>query len=338
MPTTDATTNEPSIVALPELEAGSPSTLFPDIERAFGLGGLGLIVIRMPAAHEYHTLRRSLLAMAAPLAAMPEEDKLRLEHPDSQYSFGWSHGKEMFDGVPDTLKGSFYAQVYERDHYDEDYQKRFPFYAHKNIWPSPESLQGHDLEAAFIALGKTMTEVGVLLAKRIDEFLKTKHDNLSSLEAALSSPLNCHKGRLLYYFPKEESAASSDGKEASWCGLHLDHSLLTGLTRAIFNPATLPAGDTTGLYIQLPNKEMCKVAIPEDCIAFQVGEAAQILSRGVLRATPHLVKGTDAVGIDRSTFACFLQPEVDFNLGDGLTFGKFTENILASHYEGGPVM
>ncbi|KAJ3246271.1 hypothetical protein HDU78_007541 [Chytriomyces hyalinus] len=338
MPTTDATTNEPSIVALPELEAGSPSTLFPDIERAFGLGGLGLIVVRMPAAHEYHTLRRSLLAMAAPLAAMPEEDKLRLEHPDSQYSFGWSHGKEMFDGVPDTLKGSFYAQVYERDHYDEDYQKRFPFYAHKNIWPSPESFQGHDLEAAFIALGKTMTEVGVLLARRIDEFLKTKHGNLSSLEAALSSPLNCHKGRLLYYFPKEESAASSDGKEASWCGLHLDHSLLTGLTRAIFNPATLPTGDTSGLYIQLPNKEMCKVAIPEDCIAFQVGEAAQILSRGVLRATPHLVKGTDAVGIDRSTFACFLQPEVDFNLGDGLTFGKFTENILASHYEGGPVI
>ncbi|KAI8610272.1 Clavaminate synthase-like protein [Chytriomyces sp. MP71] len=327
-------TAAPSNLTLADLKEGNADKLFPAIESAFGEGGLGIIVVHMPEMADFHAKRTTLLGMAPKVAALPEDVKKELEHAESQFSFGWSHGKEKFEGVPDTLKGSYYAQIYERETYELEYQQKFPFYAHKNIWPSTNAMGGADLKDAFIGLGQTMTETGTLLAQRIDEFLATRHTGLPSIQKALSSPRNCHKGRLLYYFPKETESDST----GSWCGLHLDHSLLTGLTRAIFDPAVLPTSDASGLYIQTRDGEMARVTIPEDCIAFQVGEAAQILSKNVLRATPHLVKGTDAAGVNRSTFACFLQPEVDFDLGEGLTFGKFTENILASHYEDGPVM
>ena len=38
--------------------------------------------------------------------------------------------------------------------------------------------------------------------------------------------------------------------------------------------------------------ELIKITIPPDCIAFQIGETAQIHSGGILQATPHAVKGT----------------------------------------------
>ncbi|KAJ3295905.1 hypothetical protein HDU79_008030 [Rhizoclosmatium sp. JEL0117] len=319
-----------STLSLESLNTGNPDELFPAIESAFGTpDSLGIIVIRMPPDHPYHAQRKHLLSLAPLLAALPDAEKKALEHPASKYSFGWSHGKELMEGVPDDAKGSFYAQVYERPDLTPEFTAKNPSYGFKNVWPSPDILNGQSLEQAFVECGKTITETGVLLAERLDQFLATKHENLSSLQEALKSPLNCHKGRLLYYFPVSRDSSRLD----SWCGLHLDHSLLTGLTRAITNPAVLPEGDQSGLYIQLPDGSFTKVGIPEDCVAFQVGQAASLLSKGVLRATPHLVKGSDAGGVERSTFACFLQPDVDFVLTqEGKTFSQFSEEILADHY------
>lgn len=45
----------------------------------------------------------------------------------------------------------------------------------------------------------------------------------------------------------------------------------------------------------------------------QVGEAMQVHSGGLLRATPHYVRaayGPGAVGVSRDTFAVFMQPSV----------------------------
>jgi hypothetical protein len=39
----------------------------------------------------------------------------------------------------------------------------------------------------------------------------------------------------------------------------------------------------TGLYIRSRNSEIVKVSIPADCIAFQIGETAQIHSGGILQ-------------------------------------------------------
>jgi hypothetical protein len=49
----------------------------------------------------------------------------------------------------------------------------------------------------------------------------------------------------------------------------------------------------------------------------QVGEALQVQSGGMLRATPHYVRACDpaaAAGVSRSTFALFMQPDVTFHM------------------------
>lgn len=86
---------------------------------------------------------------------------------------------------------------------------------------------------------------------------------------------------------------------------------------------------TAGLYIQPRNNNNnpVKVAIPADCCAFQIGETSQILSGGLLRATPHAVlAGTRSrsskssssplpmTNVTRESFALFLQPNEDFVL------------------------
>lgn len=45
-----------------------------------------------------------------------------------------------------------------------------------------------------------------------------------------------------------------------------------------------------GLYVISPTKTETKIHIPPDGLAFQLGQTAQILSNGFLRATPHFVK------------------------------------------------
>ncbi|KAA3476976.1 Oxoglutarate/iron-dependent dioxygenase [Gossypium australe] len=50
----------------------------------------------------------------------------------------------------------------------------------------------------------------------------------------------------------------------------------------------------------------------ENEIAYQIGETTEILSQGYLCATPHCVrapKGKEVSGVDRSTFALFMQPD-----------------------------
>jgi isopenicillin N synthase-like dioxygenase len=81
---------------------------------------------------------------------------------------------------------------------------------------------------------------------------------------------------------------------------------------------------TAGLYIQPRNNNNnnnpVKVVIPTDCCAFQIGETSQILSGGLLRATPHAVlAGTRTpsslmTNVTRESFALFLQPNEDFVL------------------------
>lgn len=65
------------------------------IERAFGSGEecLGLcFVSNVPNLLEK---RFKLLRLASSLAALSENELKALESPESHYSFGWSHGKEI---------------------------------------------------------------------------------------------------------------------------------------------------------------------------------------------------------------------------------------------------
>lgn len=53
---------------------------------------------------------------------------------------------------------------------------------------------------------------------------------------------------------------------------------------------------------------MQQIVIPSDCLAFQLGESSQILSGGILEATPHCVKNGTLDSVSRNTMAVFMGP------------------------------
>lgn len=166
--------------------------------------------------------------------------------------------------------------------------------------------------------------------------------NTSLLELVRNSKTT--KARLLHYFPPDPNNASSTEDEPidSWCGFHLDHSLLTGLCPAMFlrhvengEPEIIDAPSTAGLYIRTRGGDAVKVSIPKDCIAFQTGEALEIVTNGHLLATPHCV-AAGAFGsntISRESFALFMQPNTDQHLSSSVTFGEFSKRVFNEHYD-----
>jgi len=58
-----------------------------------------------------------------------------------------------------------------------------------------------------------------------------------------------------------------------------------------------------------------KVFIPSDCMGIQVGECLQVISGGLLVATPHCVRGCKASpNIARLSLPCFVDTPVNFPL------------------------
>lgn len=178
------------------------------------------------------------------------------------------------------------------------------------------------------------------------------------------------KARLLHYFPaaddssssssEEKKTAAPDGtkneqQEDDWCATHVDHGCLTGLTSAMFiDEAANPPKDSestkplpelpsspdpqAGLYIRSRTGEIVKVNIPRDCLAFQTGEALELITRGKFRAVPHFVRGakttTAASGekIARNTLAVFTQPNLNEEVQAGKTFADFAREVVERTY------
>ncbi|CAA7409936.1 unnamed protein product [Spirodela intermedia] len=326
------------------------SDLSAKIKEGFGPNGLGILSVS--DVPEFPLLRQDLLHLSPRLANLPENLKRELEDPDSRYSFGWSHGKEKLEsGNFDTFKGSFYANpILDIPTTDISLIQRYPSYCRPNKWPNT-SLP--ELEGAFKALAKLIMDVGLLLAHHCDKYVSENKalQQGESLEDILGRS-RCHKGRLLYYFPRRQSS-TENLTASSWCGWHTDLGSLTGLTCGMFTRNGLeisPPDSAAGLYVRTREEEVVKVVFGEDQIAYQIGETTEILSRGHLCATPHCVKapkGDEAVGVERSTFALFMQPDWDqqlrfanqvhlhrelIPLGGALTFGEYSEMLLDEHY------
>ncbi|XP_072993819.1 uncharacterized protein [Typha latifolia] len=231
-----------------------------------GLGPNGLGIISISDIPQFPVFRTNLLYLAPRLANLPDDVKKELEDPDSRYSFGWSHGKEMIEsGKLDTHKGSFYANpILDTPTTDVALMLRYPSYCRPNKWPTT-SLP--ELEEAFKALGNLMFEVGLMLAHHCDQYVlkgKRMHEN-ERLEQILKRS-RCHKGRLLYYFPMQPSESRKDtGSLSSWCGWHTDFGSLTGLTCGLFtrNSVKIPCpDDAAGLYVQTRKNQVVKYIIP----------------------------------------------------------------------------
>lgn len=285
--------------------------LSAQIAEAFGFEGIGVLTVKnVPGFVE---ARERLLPLGRKFSDLPDEIKEKYVHPDSFYSFGWSHGKEKLQGVADVSKGSYYANPqYDRPVEDEEIIKKYPAFIHPNIWPTSDL---PELENAFKELGQLIVRVGTLVARQCDAYVRKQCPSYPEhkLEQIIDKSLCC-KARLLHYFPISSELPSVDDF-SSWCGWHNDHGSLTGLTSAMFinenNQIIANSDPHAGLFARNRKSELVKIQIPIDHIGFQIGETAQVHSGGILQATPHAVRGSNVFGVSRETFAVFMEPMWD---------------------------
>ncbi|KAK5497479.1 hypothetical protein LTR55_001971 [Exophiala xenobiotica] len=138
--------------------------------------------------------------------------------------------------------------------------------------------------------------------------------------------------------PKEVEEEEQQKVDDSWCTTHVDHGCLTGLTSAMFldesesespligssnsDPGSQSRTPTlqelhsspdpsSGLYILNRAGVMHKVAIPRDCLAFQTGEALELITHGKFKAVPHFPNLDEPVDLET-----------------GLTFGEFARGVV----------
>jgi isopenicillin N synthase-like dioxygenase len=310
--------------------AGAPSpTTIATIQRAYGYEGLGILLVKnIPGLSD---ARAACLPQSRAIALLPQERKQAYEHKASFYSFGWSHGKENFNGNPDTSKGSFYFNPCHDTPEPSPEVYNTPAlcpFLHPNIWPTQADLPG--FEQGCKTLSRLMVEAGAALAHHVDAFVAHQSQAWGQDPPTPALTLHhivtqsmTHKARLLYYFPTPGAAVgteaatsatstSSATPESPWCGAHNDHGSLTALTSAQFfrestGEAIACPDPQAGLYIRTRGGDTVKVVIPPDCLAFQIGECAQVHSGGALQATPHWVKAPiGCPDVARATMAVFM--------------------------------
>lgn len=318
--------------------------LTDQIASAYGKDGIGLLTVRgVPGLIE---ARGRLLPLAQKFATLDTQAQAKYEDVKSSYNFGWSMGKEKLEGgKPDLSKGSYYANPqYDKPVDDEALILKYPAFLGENIWPSNEDCP--DFELAFKSLGQLIVDVGMLVAQQCDGYVRKTCGSYEQgkLHRIINNSLCC-KARLLHYFSKDgddAAAAAAEGSDvgdfSSWCGWHNDHGSLTGLTSAMYldgdGMETKNQDIDAGLYIKDRKGQIIKAAFPADCLAFQIGETAQIHSGGVLQATPHAVRGSRDPSVTRETFAVFMEPNWDemMTMPDGMNMehaqGKEAEKHL----------
>lgn len=284
----------------------------------------------------------------------------KLESPASKWLVGWSCGKETLkDGRYDTLKGSYYVNCAPSF---EDEQKTvaekypsFPEYTAPNVWPSTDLLPR--FESTFRELCTLIIDIAALVARACDKYATANIPTYKPgyLEHVVKTSIST-KARLLHYFPapqtQDQGATDSASDEDDWCATHLDHGCLTGLTSAMFvdeaaHPPQTGASFSplkelerspdpkAGLYIHSRTGVVTKVGIPRDCLAFQTGEALEVITRGKFKAVPHFVRGAGAgVGgkVARNTLAVFTQPNL-WEMVDGeRDFAAFAKQIVEKNH------
>ncbi|KAF4782407.1 hypothetical protein HER10_EVM0011890 [Colletotrichum scovillei] len=354
---------QPVVVSLADLQNGNVP--FEKLVEAFGPDSLGILVVKN-VPPEFPELRRQALSYASYLGNLPKAELDKVENPAAKYLTGWSLGKEQLkDGQVDTFKGSFYANCafYTDPTLDAakptpDFSaENFPEYLSPNIWPEEKVLPG--FKRSLEDLCRLLIDTAVLVARACDQYAEREIDGYTKgyVEHVVSTS-NTTKARLLHYYPQSQEGSSEN--EDDWCGVHLDHSVLTALTSAMFvdehktpSDSVSHAKDATGLsaleemagspdplaglYIKSRTGDTVQVKIPRDCIAFQTGEALERITKGKFKAVPHFVRGVRPSmsngRVARNTLAVFTQP----NLGEEvdseqhITFGEFARGVVSKN-------
>lgn len=336
-------TSLPVVVSLYDLENGiNDHTL----SEAFGSNSLGILVVQnLPPW--FSELRLRVLKSASILASLPEHILEELECEEALWVIGWSCGKEILakTGQPDFNKGSYYINcAFHRDEKlegpTEDLVERFPdckAYTVPNIWPSDEIKGLETFQIDCKRLCNFIIDVAESVARNCDRYIKKIHPEyeVGYLERIVRDS-TCTKARLLHYFPSNGETIESD----NWCGEHVDHSCLTGLTSALFldeakgiTSSLLDSpDDSSGLYIRDRNNKIVKINIPQDSLAFQSGSTLEEISKGKFKAVPHFVRGTNLPSIARNTLAVFCQPDLDEKVNETENFADYANRILKENH------
>ena len=284
---------------------------------------------------------------------------------------GWSHGKEALKSDSyDILKGSYYVNCafYQGEGTVVEPSSEFPEFTAPNIYPNQSSLPYfRDILEGLCSL---IIDTAALVARACDKYATAYVENYEpkSLERIVRTS-TVTKARLLHYFPPSLSSlrggtlagtavpdpGSSD--QDTWCATHVDHGCLTGLTSAVYiDESAIAPGSLTpnrpdqtsplpilptmpsspdpdaGLYIYARDSTVTKVSIPHDCLAFQTGEALQVMTGGKFRAVPHFVRagGRASAGVARNTLAVFTQPNLEeiVDRMKGTTFGECSREVV----------
>ena len=225
-------------------------------------------------------------------------------------------GNQDMDKMEELLDWDESLQSIQTDDELRALAKSNPAFFAPNIWPSNHL---PELEPAFLEAGQLLHEVGILVARCCDSYVAKCCPGYepNKLEKILRHS-KCCKARLLHYFATEDNTNDDNGSPddsqfSTWCGWHNDHGSLTGLLPALYidnNGLIVDSPDPkAGLYIKSRNGALVHAKIPENAIAFQVGETMQIHSGGWLQATPHAVRGCKGGNVSRETFAVFMEPE-----------------------------
>jgi len=254
----------------------------------------------------------------------------------------------------------------------------FDEYTAENVWPSDEDVK--DFKSDAETLINLIIDTAVLVARACDSFAEQEIEGYQRgyLERMVQNS-ETTKARLLHYFPsndhKDSDTTATNGAghdqattnghatsvqkdvatpaaEDDWCATHLDHGCLTGLTSAMFldENSTSPLSElpsspspSSGLYIRDRSGKTHKVSIPRDCLAFQTGEALELITQGSFKAVPHFVRGIDvaecedqSARVARNTLAVFTQPNLDevVDPKTGLTFGEFARGVVKRNTAG----
>ncbi|CAH2353547.1 hypothetical protein CLIB1423_11S02212 [[Candida] railenensis] len=338
---------EPVIVSLEQLSLGVEDQI---LENAFGPDSLGIIVVE-GLSGKFSELRERVLSSASVLANLPSDQLEKLESEESTWLTGWSRGKEKLanSGLPDNLKGSFYVNcAFHKDDTLEGptkelvskFDDNFKAYTTPNLWPAEREISElKDFQADLKKLCSFIIDVAQLVASNCDKYIGQKVDGYEKnyLERVVRDS-TCTKARLLHYYPTEGEIVESGSD--SWCGEHLDHSCLTGLTSAIFideskgltHKLEQSPDKEAGLYIRNRNAQIVKVNIPKHCLAFQSGSTLQEVSNGSFKAVSHFVKGTNMNHIARNTLAVFCQPDLDEMVNAKENFGEYANRILGGNH------
>lgn len=312
----NGTSASSEVVILDYKDVVEGKDLKAEIAKAYGPGGSGICALRgVPGLED---CRKRLLPLAHKLAHLPKDVLESYERADAHYCVGWSHGREKFKGKPDMAKGSFYANPVWDDpaEGDEAVREKYPYAATRNIWPK----EVPEMEAAFKAMGQLVYDCGKHLVKHCDRFVQSQYpSHEQQLHDAAYKNSKMLAGRLLHYFSPTPDNSTDD----AWCGWHNDNSVLTGLVPAMWLyedtgeevPSTTSLSSTGGLHVRGRDRSVLRVPLPSDCLGFQIGEAAQVLSGGALVATPHQVRSHQRREgerpICRESFALFIEPQWD---------------------------